>query len=309
MSGLVIFFSAALVVLIALLTAMLMWEMTHPPRHTAAYAIARNLASSPDELGLSYETWILDRPDGARLPVWDIKRNQRSTLNAQRTVFDAPRLTVVFLHGWGHSRIDALARLKPYHDLGDRLILYDLRGHGDSERCVSRLGHREQDDLIELLGRINDDQVILVGHSMGAVIAMRAVIDAPRPVKDRILGVVAYGPYCEFHRTLIGRLNVAEFPTRPITDLALLMFRLVGIRPSSVNEDDFRGWGVPLRVIHGDRDDVAPIEHARRVAGAAGPSAQLHVISGAAHTDAHIVDSVRHDEIIRRFFDYLRAER
>ena len=55
MIGLFILLAMALALLIALLSLMLAWEMTHPPRHTLAYAIARNLAGSPDDMGLECE--------------------------------------------------------------------------------------------------------------------------------------------------------------------------------------------------------------------------------------------------------------
>src|SRR5262245_2483315 len=104
--GLLILLTTAFVLLVALLTVMLMWEMTHPPRHTAAYAIARNMATSPDDAGLPFESWMLDRPDGARLPVWDARRIQPGDAADTRENFEPPRPTAIFLHGWGHSRID-----------------------------------------------------------------------------------------------------------------------------------------------------------------------------------------------------------
>src|SRR5262245_26797346 len=101
MSGLVILFAVALALLWALLTAMLVWEMTHPPRHTAGYAIARNMRSSPDDLGLPFESWTLDRPDGAKLPVWDVRCGRASGSGAPTGSAPNPMPTAVFIHGWG----------------------------------------------------------------------------------------------------------------------------------------------------------------------------------------------------------------
>src|SRR6267142_2192313 len=146
MIGIVILLAIALALLVAMLTSMLAWEITHPPRHTVAYALARGMASSPDDLGLEFESWTLDRPDGARLPIWDISNPKSEIENPQS-------LTAVFIHGWGHSRIDALARIKPFDQICLRIIMYDLRGHGDAEGSVSRLGDGEDHDLIALLQR------------------------------------------------------------------------------------------------------------------------------------------------------------
>src|SRR5262245_30121890 len=65
MMGLAVLLATALALLVILLTAMLVREMRRPPRHTAAYALKRGMATDPGELGLAFQEWMLDRPDGA----------------------------------------------------------------------------------------------------------------------------------------------------------------------------------------------------------------------------------------------------
>jgi len=238
MPGLLMLLAIALVLLVTMLTAMLVREMRRPPRHTEAYAIARNMACDPGDLDLPFEQWSLDRPDGAILPVWEMGEETRQD-----------SLTAVFVHGWGHSRIDSLARIEPFRSLVDRMVMYDLRGHGDSQHCLSRLGHDEHLDLLALLERLGDAKFLLIGHSMGAVIAMHAAIHARAnhlPVATRIAGIIAYAPYCDFHTSLRGRLGVAGYPGRPITDLAMLVHRILGVVPSSLSEGELRALDVPL---------------------------------------------------------------
>src|SRR5688572_21902867 len=112
MIGLLSLLAFGLALLIMLLTAMLVREMRRPPRHTTAYAIRRGLATDPADMNLTYDEWDLERPDGAVLPVWDIQ-GQRSSSDGE--FLNPPKpLTAVFVHGWGHSRIDALARIRPF---------------------------------------------------------------------------------------------------------------------------------------------------------------------------------------------------
>src|SRR5262245_60928628 len=59
MLGLVTLLSIALVLLIALLSAMLAREMVRPPRHAVAYAIAHNMACDPGDLNLPFQSWQL----------------------------------------------------------------------------------------------------------------------------------------------------------------------------------------------------------------------------------------------------------
>ncbi len=296
--GLAILLLIALAVLGVLLAAMVAHGATHPPRHTAGYALAHSLACDPGELDLRFESWTLDRPDGAKLPVWEVQ-----TGNARSEEND---ITVVFLHGWGRSRIDLLARIRPWDELCDRLVLYDLRGHGESTGGASRLGCDEDADLIALLERLGEARFILVGSSMGGVIGISAAA-ADEAVCQRIVGLIAYGPYLDFHTSLRRRLGAAGLPTRPFTNLAMLWFRLRGLRQGCTLEDAAR-LRCPLLVIRGDEDRISPAHHAQMIVARA-PDAVLHTAQGAGHSDAHAVDAQSHDKAVRAFVERIALKK
>jgi 3-oxoadipate enol-lactonase len=295
MLGLLGLLGFGLALLITLLSVMLMREMRRPPRRTAAYAIARQLPADPGDLNLQYEEWILERPDGAKLPVWEIPGRRPNGI-------DQEPITAIFVHGWGHSRIDSLGRIQPFLSLVDRIAMYELRGHGDSSGGLSRLGDDEHFDLLALIERLGGERFVLIGHSMGAVVAIHAALHECRSgnTEARIAGVIAYAPYCEFHESLRGRLRVAGYPRRPITDLALAGLALTGIRPSNLNEREIAQVKCPLLIIHGQDDIVTPIAHGRRLSSNCA-NVTLHEIAGANHTDAHVRDADAHDAIVREF--------
>jgi pimeloyl-ACP methyl ester carboxylesterase len=257
--GLLILLLFAAGLLILLLTGLLVREARRPPRHTAGYAVARGLPCDPGDLNMAYEEWWLDRPAGVRLPVWEIEPGEGTEgLRDEGTEeTGGGGLTAVFIHGWGQSRIDMLARVGPWPALCRRLVLYDSRGHGDAEGGLSDLGYREEEDLLALLEQLGGGPFLLVGHSMGAVIAMHAAAAAGHPVVKQIIGIVAYGPYCDFHQSLRGRLHTAGYPTRPMTDLAMLGFKLGGLRHKPT-ESAAAALACPLLVIHGTEDIVSP---------------------------------------------------
>nr|BFE86230.1 hypothetical protein GCM10020093_088310 [Planobispora longispora] len=102
---------------------------------------------------------------------------------------EAP-LTVVFCHGytlnldsWHYQRRD----LRDYH----RLVLWDQRCHGLSQRCaaedstIDRLG----EDLFEVLEKLVPGPCVLVGHSMGGMTIMALADRHPELFGDRIKGV------------------------------------------------------------------------------------------------------------------------
>lgn len=298
MVGLLTLLFTAAAILLVLLTAMLAWEMRHPPRRSTAYALAKGLACDPGEClpPLKFEEWQFDRPKGVSLAVWDVS-------NPKSTIYNPQSLTVVFIHGWGHSRINTLTRIDPFRVFCDRMVLYDLRGHGESRGCASQLGDGEDDDLLALLEQLGDERFVLVGHSMGAVIALNAVAKATRTnpaLAAHVAVIIAYGPYADFHTSLRGRLRVAGYPTFMLTRLAMLVQRLSGITPPAATPEVMAALCCPVLIVHGTEDEVSPIEHGRQLAAAGTPDAVLHEVPGAMHVDAHELDRAKHDDLVAR---------
>jgi pimeloyl-ACP methyl ester carboxylesterase len=239
----------AFVAVVLVLSAVIARDALRPPRRTAGYAVARGRPADPGDLDLEFEQWTLDRPDGAALPVWEIEGRGRTTDGGQ------PLCTAVFVHDWGESRFEMLSRLEPWDGLCRRLVLYDLRGHGDATGGPSRLGHREDQDLLSLLERLGGGPHLLVGRSMGAGIAMAAAARAPRALE--IAGIVACGPRGEFGATLKGRLRAAGFPDRPLADLALLWLWLGGVRRVDVGRAE-GALRVPVLAVDGAAAPALP---------------------------------------------------
>jgi pimeloyl-ACP methyl ester carboxylesterase len=90
---------------------------------------------------------------------------------------------VVLVHGWSASHVlwrEQVEELAPVC----RTITYDQRGHGLSSDCdgpytMSAYGR----DLAELLERLELEDVVLVGWSMGAVVALELF---RRPARTRV---------------------------------------------------------------------------------------------------------------------------
>jgi pimeloyl-ACP methyl ester carboxylesterase len=94
---------------------------------------------------------------------------------------------MVFLHGWSLGK-DAFAKQR--RELSDRyrVVVPDMRGHGDSKKFVEGNGiDTLADDLEQLLVELDLTDVILVGWSMGALVAWQTV---EGPQRGRIKGIV-----------------------------------------------------------------------------------------------------------------------
>lgn len=120
--------------------------------------------------------------------------------------------TVVLLHG---AFIDSLASFyftigPQFADAGFDVLMYDLRGHGRSER--PRTGYGVEDftaDLAALLDRVGPDAPVhLLGNSFGGTVALDFAVHHPR--RTASLTVVESGPATpQWAQTMAGALHRA----------------------------------------------------------------------------------------------------
>jgi pimeloyl-ACP methyl ester carboxylesterase len=127
----------------------------------------------------------------------------------------APGKAVVCVHGLtaNHTCWASVADLlSPRY----RLIAYDLRGRGESDKpdtgySLERHGH----DLARLLDRYGLEKAVIMGHSLGAHIALRFAVHSPARVSALVLfdgGLDVRAEVLDSLRPAIGRLGV-EFPS------------------------------------------------------------------------------------------------
>lgn len=99
-------------------------------------------------------------------------------------------IPLLFLHGWlgdSGSWAPIVERLAKRH----RTIALDLRGFGESHAAPGPyLVETLADDLSALIGALDLDPLVAIGHSMGAAVAQRFAIDRP----DAIEGLVLVAP-------------------------------------------------------------------------------------------------------------------
>jgi pimeloyl-ACP methyl ester carboxylesterase len=204
-----------------------------------------------------------------------------------------------FTGSWRAPTPRAMARVLSAHG---GVVAFDFRGHGASSG-MSTVGDLEVLDLdaavawARLLGY---GRVVTVGWSMGAGVAVRHA--ALAPPTDRVDALVAVsGPSRWYYRgtrpmrwlhrgigTRVGRGVMAlGFSTR---------IAAAGWDPWPEPPDALvaRVAPTPLLLVHGDRDRYFPLEHARWLAQAAGPAAELWVEPGMGHAEAGATPALLH---------------
>ena len=92
----------------------------------------------------------------------------------------------VLVHGYTGSKLDFQDQLEWFADLR-RVIAYDQRGHGESSNQQPYDYDVLVEDLLRLLDVLAIDRCDLLGHSLGGMVAMRAVLAAPERFSSLIL--------------------------------------------------------------------------------------------------------------------------
>lgn len=122
----------------------------------------------------------------------------------------ASNVPVVFLHGGPGGMItdEIIEVLKPLSELGHDLYFYDQIGSGHSAR-LENIGEytvdRHKADLEEIIGKINSEKVIIIGHSWGCLLAVNYIQDHPEKIEKLILG--GPGPILPINKTLINEVS------------------------------------------------------------------------------------------------------
>src|SRR5438477_12383099 len=94
---------------------------------------------------------------------------------------------LVLIHGLGDDH-RAWRRTIPDLMLHRRVILYDLRGHGQTTLGTPHGTLRQlSNDFLNFLDAVNLDQVDIAGFSLGGTVAMRFAIDFPLDVRGLVL--------------------------------------------------------------------------------------------------------------------------
>ena len=230
-------------------------------------------------------------------------------LNVQRSG-EGP--AVIFIHGLSSS-MELWTALDQAKLAGRTLISYDLRGHGRSEQAPgAHTLKKHTADLAALLEALRIEQASLVGHSLGAMIAIELAATQPGKVRSLSLLSTTAGFSRETRNTLFEMASAATFGGMDsIADQLIgLSFRpafcdanpkvVEAIRRSILSSDaasivaatrmvakaDLRprlgSLNCPTQILVGSEDRLTPPELAQELAGGI-PGARLQQLPDCGH--------------------------
>jgi pimeloyl-ACP methyl ester carboxylesterase len=201
---------------------------------------------------------------------------------------------IILLHGIDSHSWDGQAPdvVRAYLDAGFTVLLYDLRGHGDSGGDHLGLGWKDRGDVraavnVLMSQGFRPGKIGIHGTSYGGAIAILAAADIPE-----IGAVVADSAFADV-RDVIGAAIERETGLPPIfVKLLRPCLRCLASKLYSLNFDEVSPEEAiasisprPVLFIHGEEDPIIPVEHAVRLKEAAGDGAELWILPGRQHTE------------------------
>ncbi|MFK4148681.1 alpha/beta fold hydrolase [Streptomyces sp. NPDC004065] len=124
---------------------------------------------------------------------------------------DGDGVPLVFVHGWTADRHRWDHQVEHF-SAGRRVVRLDLRGHGESGGAGSRTIEAAAGDVIALLDHLKIERFVLVGHSMGGMIAQTIALAHPERVERLVLvGSISRMTYSRGRGLLMAASTLVPF--------------------------------------------------------------------------------------------------
>jgi hypothetical protein len=225
--------------------------------------------------GVPLEDVWFQSSDGTKLFGWYVEQAATSAV-------------VLWCHGNAGNIINRLENLRELYRLGLSVFLFDYRGYGRSQGSPSEEGlYQDALGAYDYLTRtrlIRPERIVLFGRSLGAAVAAEVASHKPAA------GLILESPFPSIEA--VARFHYGGLPVHWLLGAE---FRLIDRLPQ---------LSLPKLIVHGDRDEVIPLELGRQVFEAAKPPKSFYVIKGADHNNTYHVGG---ESYFHRFAEFVQS--
>ena len=191
-------------------------------------------------------------------------------------------------------------------ELGFNTLLVDQRAHGDSEGCTISFGVVERYDVISwcnyCVKNFPKAKIYLAGVSMGAAsVIMAAELDLPSNVKG-IIADCSYSSQKEVIKLSCKNMKVPPSLMFPFIALGGKLFGKFDINERTPLQA-IPNAKVPIMLIHGEEDEIVPIQMAHQMEQASCGKAKLYTFANASHGISYIVNPIRYKQLAIDFIN------
>jgi hypothetical protein len=237
-----------------------------------------NDSITPDAYGIEYDDVTFRTEDGLNLHGWFVPGKKSSP--------DEDLHTLLWFHGNAGNINHRLGNIKMLHErVPVNVFIIDYRQYGRSEGKISEKGTYIDAGaaLAHLHSRkeINQEKIIFFGRSLGSAVAVELAL------KEKCRALILETPF-----TSILEMGKKLYPFLPVS-------LLLKTKYDSLSK--IRNIKVPILIMHGDKDDLVPFEHGKRLYDMANEPKEFYTIPGAGHNDTHIVGGDEYFDVIRNF--------
>ena len=256
-----------------------------------------------------------------------------------------PAPTIVMCHGYRASRAQLRHGAAIEYKSGYNVLLFDFRGHGDSDSVITSGGNAEVRDLEAAIAAARmqpetlPNRIIIHGFSMGAATALLT------PPQREVAAIIADSPFARsddvLRRLMRHRLTSSSKSWGPLLHrlrlrilfpaaawitvaMTILVFRLrFGHTYVARPDTSFKRWmkqakkvqephSIPSLLIHALGDELIPFAHAQQLvakAQAHGVAIETYFVDHPSHCGAYMHDPEQYTAVIQDFlFRHLKGD-
>jgi len=216
-------------------------------------------------------------PDEAELP--DVEEREVVMRDESRVLTwwgeaKSGRPTLLYFHGNGGSLATRSERIRKYMAHGYGIVMMTYRGYGGSTGVPSESANvsdaKEVYEAVRASG-IPASEIVVYGESLGTGVAVQVAAEKV------VAGLILDAPY-----TSIVDLAALHYPHLPAR--WLMTDRYETLRAAG-------GVTAPTLIIHGEADDIIPVEMSAQVANALKGPVKVATFAGAGHSDHYMFGS------------------
>lgn len=255
------------------------------------------ITEDPASLGISYQdVSFTSRVDNLVLKGWYLEGKE-----------DGP--TIITVHGTEGNRANGIPGIMELVSSltkeGFNILMFDLRGHGESEGTYYSGGYYERYDLLGAIDYLTSrgvNKIGVIGFSVGAVTSILAAAEDPG-----ISAVVSDSSWADFTEIINTQAEKQKHIPAWFKPGYLLMLKVLhGTDLNSARPIDVVGRIAPRPIffIHGLADAYVPATDANRLYEASqNPSNEAWLVPGAGHVKSYQTAPLEYEERVTKFFE------
>lgn len=215
---------------------------------------------------------------------------------------------VLLLHGYTGWKEELYPIACQYVQRGYHALVPDMRCSGESEGDFIGMGWTDRLDnmlwLNKILARDPEAKIVIHGQSMGAACAlMMSGEELPSQVSAIISDCAYTDAYSMFAKQMKDWFGLPSFPLLDSMNLVLQLRGGYDLKDASALEA-VKKTKLPVLIIHGEEDDMVPVDMAYELYEAADGKKELLIVPGAGHAQSVDKDP---ETYYKTVFDFLNS--